>query len=267
MAIHPTAIVDPRAEIDPSADIGPYVVIDGPVIIGARTRVMAHVFLTSNTRIGDDNVLHPGAVIGDEPQHLGYRGAESAVRIGDRNVFREHTEVQRSWQAGEETVIGDDNYLMSHAHVGHDCRLGNRIIVASGALMGGHVEIADQAFISGNSVVHQHVRVGRLALLRGLTRVSRDVPPYCIAGDTNELSGLNVIGLRRSGLANERIRALRRTYLRLFRGRRNLRLAMAEIEEAERTPEIDELLEFIRTSRRGVCAGRGAAATDETESE
>ncbi len=263
MSIHPTAIIDPRAEIDPTADIGPFVVIDGPVVVGARTRVMARAFLTGETRIGAENVIHVGAVIGYEPQHLGYDGAPSRLRIGDRNVFREHSEVNRSWQADGETVVGDDNYLMSHAHIAHDCRIGNRTVIASGALVAGHAEVADQAFVSGNCVVHQHVRIGRLALLRGLTRVGRDVPPYCIASDTNQLSGLNLVGLRRSGLASERIRVLRRAYVRLFRGRRNLRLAMAEIEAQPPTPEVQELLDFIRGSRRGVCAGRGAAEDDE----
>ena len=265
MPIHATAIVDPRAEIDPTADVGPFVVIDAPVILGAGTRVMAHAFLTGNTRIGRDNVIHVGAILGHEPQHLGYRGEPSGLRIGDRNVFREHSEVHRSWQGDGETVIGDDNYLMSHAHIAHDCHVGNRTLIASGALVAGHAEVADQAFISGNCVVHQHVRIGRLALLQGLAGVGLDVPPFCVAAGVNTLSGLNLVGLRRAGLASERIHALRRAYARLFRGRRNLRLAIAEVEAEPRTPEIDELLAFIRGSRRGICRGRDAGTPTDGE--
>jgi UDP-N-acetylglucosamine acyltransferase len=223
MAIHPTAIVDPRAEIDPTAEVGPFVVVEGPVVVGPGTRILAHGFLTGDTRIGRDNVIHVGAVIGHEPQHLGYTGAPTALRIGDRNVFREHSEVHRGWQEGSATTIGDDNYVMSQGHIGHDCRLGDRNILASGALLGGHVELVEQVFVGGGAVVHQHVRVGRLALLRGLTRVSRDVPPFCVASFTNAVSALNAIGLRRAGLPAARIRALRRAFARLFHGRHNLR--------------------------------------------
>ena len=175
MPIHPTAIIDPRAEVDPSAEIGPYVVIDGPVRVGTGTRVLARAYLTGATVIGRDNVIHAGAVIGDAPQLIGFGGGPTPLRIGDRNVIRENCEVHRASTADGATLIGDDNFLMSHCHVGHDSRIGNRVIVATGAMLGGHVEVADQVFISGNCVVHQFVRIGRLALLRGLSRTSRDV--------------------------------------------------------------------------------------------
>src|SRR5512140_1885519 len=133
MSIHPTAVIDPRAEIDPSVDIGPFVVIDGPVRVGPRTRVMAHATLTGWTSIGADNVVHMAAVIGDEPQDLAYAGAQSFVEIGDRNVIREHVQIHRGTKPGSSTVIGDDNYFMNNAHVGHNCRIGNRVIIANGS--------------------------------------------------------------------------------------------------------------------------------------
>lgn len=265
MSIHPTAVVDRRAEIDPSAEIGPYAIIDGPAVVGARTRLLAHAVVTGRTLIGADNVIHYGAVLGDEPQDLASTGQESALRIGDRNVFREGCHIHRGSKPGGETVIGDDNYFMAQSHVAHDCQLSHRIIMASGSLLGGHVEIADQVFVSGNCVVHQFVRIGRLALLRGLSRASRDVPPFCMMDETHTLRGINLVGLRRAGFTGDQIRALRRAYRCLFRTRRNLRLAMAELESEPCTPEVEHLLAFIRSSRRGVCFGPRQIAHDNGE--
>jgi len=253
--IHPTALVDRAAEIDPSAEIGPYVVIDGPVQIGPRTRVMAGAYLTGRTRLGADNVVHPGSVLGHEPQDVGYAGAPTGLRIGDRNVFREHTEVHRATQPDTWTEIGDDNYLMSQSHVAHNCRLGHRVIVATGALLGGHVVVEDQAFISGNCVVHQHCRVGRLAIMRGLSRASRDVPPFAIMDGTHTVRGLNRVGLRRAGFDAARIRALATAFRVLFRVRTNMRAAIARVEAEVRSPDVDYLLAFLRASVRGVATG------------
>ena len=269
MPIHPTALVDRTAEIDPSAEIGPYVVIDGPVRIGPRTRVLASAYLTGRTELGADNVVHPGAVLGHEPQDLAYAGAPTGLRIGDRNVFREHTEVHRGTQADTWTEIGDDNYLMSQAHVAHNCRLGQQVIVATGALLGGHVVVEDQAFISGNCVVHQHCRIGRLAIMRGLSRVSRDVPPFTITDGTHTVRGLNRVGLRRAGFDAARIRTLATAFRLLFRARANLRAAMARVEAEVRSPDVDELVAFIRASRRGVAFGppRGGHDDDSEDPE
>ena len=255
MPIHATAVIDPRAEIDPTADIGPYVVVDGPVRVGARTRVMAHAFLTGDTALGADNVIHPGAILGHEPQDLAYRNAPTGLRIGDRNVVREHAEIHRATQEGTLTVVGCDNYLMSHAHIAHNCRVGDRTIICSGALVAGHVEVHDQAFVSGNCVVHQHVRIGRLAILRGLSRTSRDVPPFSIMDGTHTVRGLNRVGLRRSGFDVERIRDLLTAFRILFRTRLNLREAIARVEAEVRSPDVDELLAFIKAARRGVAMG------------
>lgn len=254
MPIHPTAVIDSRAEIDSTASIGPYAVIDGPVVVGPGTRVLAHAVIAGHTVIGRDNVIHMGAVIGHEPQDISYAGQETWLRIGDRNVMREHCEIHRGSKTAA-TIIGDDNYLMSQSHVGHDCRLGNRVIMATGATLGGHVEVGDQAYISGNCVVHQFVRIGRLALMRGLSRASRDVPPFCISDGTHTVRAINRVGLRRAGFAPDQIRALQRAFHTLFRTRRNLRLAMEEVESQPCTDEVRELLEFIRGSRRGVAAG------------
>ena len=255
MPVHPTAIVDPRAELDPSAVIGPYVVIEGPVRIGARTRVLASAYLTGATEIGADNVIHPFAVLGHEPQDLAFAGAPTGLRIGDGNVFREHSEVHRGTQPDTSTEIGNGNFVMSHAHVAHNCRIGDRTIIATGAALGGHVVVEDGAFISGNCVVHQHCRVGRLSILRGLARTSRDLPPFATVDDPHTVRGLNRVGLQRAGFDRERMRALEAAFRILFRVRTNLQLAMARVEAEISSPDVDYLLAFIRVSRRGVAFG------------
>ena len=263
--IHPTAVVSADAEVDPSAVIGPYVVIDGRVRIGADTRIMAHAVVLGSTEIGARNVIHPGAVLGGEPQDLAFAGGETFLRIGDDNVFREHAQVHRGTIAGSATVIGNGNYLMQNAHVAHNCRLGDGTIIAGGALLAGHVDVSDRAFVSGNCVVHQHVRIGRLALLRGLSRTSRDVPPFCIMDGTHTVRGANVVGLRRAGLDGSRIAAIRRAIAALFARPVHLGRALARVEGDATTDDVRELVAFIRAAKRGVCVAprtRRARADD-----
>ena len=263
--IHPTAVVSGEAEIDSSAVIGPYVVIDGRVRIGPETRVMAHAVVLGSTEIGARNVIHPGAVLGGEPQDLAFAGGETFLRIGDDNVFREHAQVHRGTIAGSATVVGNGNYLMQNAHVAHNCRLGDGTIIAGGALLAGHVEVHDRAFVSGNCVVHQHVRIGRLALLRGLSRTSRDVPPFCIMDGTHTVRGTNVVGLRRAGFDAARVAAIRRALAALFARPVHLGRALTRLESAPTSDDVRELLAFIRASKRGVCVApraRRAPADD-----
>ena len=254
--IHPTAVIDPRAEIHPDCDIGPYVVVDGLVRIGRATRVMAHATITGWTEIGAENEIHPGAALGGAPQDKAYRGAESYLKIGDGNVFRENVTVHRGTAPGSATIVGADNYLMAGAHVGHNCRLGDHIVLANGALLGGYVDVGDRAFISGNCVVHQFVRVGELSLMRGLSGTSRDVPPYAVVDWQHTVRGVNVVGLRRVGFDDKRIRTLKEAFRILFRQGRNLKLALVELEaNAALAQEALPLLEFIKSSKRGVCFG------------
>jgi UDP-N-acetylglucosamine acyltransferase len=229
--------------------------------------VLAGAFLTGLTEIGADNVIHPHAVLGHEPQDLAYAGAPTGLRIGDGNIFREHVEVHRGTQPGTWTEIGDGNYLMSHAHVAHNCRLGDRIIMATGATLGGHVLVEDQAFVSGNCVVHQHCRVGRLSIMRGLARASADVPPFAILDHLNMVRGLNRIGLQRAGFDRARIAALAKAFRILFRIRVNLRLAMARVEAEVSSPDVDHLLAFLRTSRRGMASGPPTRARRDRDEE
>jgi UDP-N-acetylglucosamine acyltransferase len=265
MPIHPTAVVDPRAEIDPTANIGPYVVIEGPVRVGAGTRVLAHAYLCGDTAIGRDNEIHMGAVIGHAPQDLAYRGAPSGLLIGDRNIIREHAQVHRGTAEGSRTIVGDDNFLMNQSHVAHNCRLGNGVILAGGALLAGYVEVADRAFVSGNCVVHQFVRIGTLAIMRGLSRTSRDVPPFCVMDGTHTVRAVNLVGLRRAGFDRVRIRALREAFTRLFRRAGNLGEAVRALRQEPGTPDVTALLDFIEASRRGVCFGPRGGDSEEGE--
>jgi UDP-N-acetylglucosamine acyltransferase len=232
------------------------VVIEGQVKVKRGTRIMAHAYLTGWTKIGENNEIHPGAVLGDAPQDKAYTGEETYLEIGDHNVFREHVQVHRGTAPGSSTTIGNHNFLMANAHVGHNCRLGDHIILANGALLGGYVEVGDNVFISGNCVVHQFVRIGRFALMRGLSGTSRDVPPYAIIDWQHTIRGVNMVGLKRAGFDDRRIREIRETFRVLFRKGRNLTLAIKEIEKEKRaSQDVVALLEFIKSSKRGVCFG------------
>ena len=264
--IHPSAVVGPEVELGPGVEIGPFCMLDGRVKLGARTRLIGHVTIFGDTEIGADNVVHPTAVIGDEPQDLSYSGAPRQVRIGDRNIFREGATVHRGCEKGLVTTIGSDNFIMHNAHIGHDCRVGDQTIIAGGALLAGWVQVGDRALVSGNCVVHQFTRIGRLALTRGGSRMSRDIPPFCIVDGVHTLRAINVIGLRRAGFSAPAIAALRRAFTALFGARQNLRLAVERLlSSGPPTPEVAEMMEFIRASRRGVAFGPRAARNGEFE--
>lgn len=265
--IHPTAVIHPKARLDSSVRVGPYVVIDEQVEIGPDCVIGPHVYLTGVTTIGAQNHFHAGCVIGDAPQDLKYRGQPTQVRIGDANVFREYATVHRSTTDDGETVVGSQNLLMVNSHVGHNCVLGNHVIMANGALLGGHVSVADRVFISGNCLVHQFVRIGTLAMMRGGAAISQDLPPYCVALRENELCGLNTIGLRRAGFTPPERMELKRLYRALFRDGTNLRAAL-EAAQREFTGAPSKIfMDFVAATKRGICRdvgkGRGNVEGEE----
>lgn len=255
--IHPTAIIDPKAELDPSVEVGPYAIIDGDVKVGAGCKLGPFVHLTGNTTIGVNNTFHTGSVIGDAPQDFKYKGEPTRLRIGDNNVFREHANVHRSNKMEDDTVIGSNNFLMANSHIGHNVVLGNHIIVANGVLIAGHAVIGDRVFLSGNSLVHQFVRVGALALMQGGSAVSKDLPPYCIARGGNGICGLNVIGLRRNGFGPEERLQLKQAYHALFRTRERRVQALEKARSRFDSPAVKLLIDFVATTKRGVCADTG----------
>ncbi len=254
--VHPSSVVGPDVELAPGVEIGPFCMLEGRVRIGSGSRLIGHVAIFGDTEIGAGNIVHPNVVLGDEPQDLTYSGAPRQVRIGDGNVFREGVTVHRGCERGRVTTIGNRNFLMQNAHVAHDCTIGSDTIIAGGALLAGWVQVGDRVLVSGNCVVHQYTRIGRLALTRGGSRMSRDIPPFCIADGTHTLRAINLIGLRRAGFSTAAIAALRRAFVILFGSRRNLKLAIEDLlSQGEPTPEVREMLDFIAHSSRGVAFG------------
>jgi UDP-N-acetylglucosamine acyltransferase len=225
------------------------------VEIGSGCVVGPHVYLTGLTTIGAHNRFFAGCVIGEAPQDLKYTGEPTRLRIGDRNVFREHTTAHRSNRPDAETVIGSGCFFMANAHVAHNCHLGDQIILANGVLLGGHVTLEDRVFLSGNCLVHQFVRVGTLALMQGGSAISQDLTPYTVAHGDNTICGLNTVGMRRAGLTPAARLELKQLYHALFRGGRNLRAAAAEAREKFSSAPARAMLDFIAASKRGVCAG------------
>jgi len=252
--IHPTAIIHPQAKLDATARVGPYTVIDEGVEVGPDCILGPYTYLTGLTTIGARNRFFAGCVLGEAPQDLKYAGAPTRLRIGDDNVFREHVTVHRSNRLEEETVIGSRNFLMANSHVAHNCHLGNGVIIANGALLAGHVTLEDRAFLSGNCLVHQFVRVGTLALMQGGSAISKDLPPYTVARGDNNICGLNTVGLRRAGLTAAARLELKQLYHALFRGGRNLREAVAEAQKSYSSAPARAMLEFVTVSTRGICS-------------
>ena len=260
--IHPTAIIHPKAKLDSTVQDGPCAVIDEGVELGANCVVGPHVYLTGLATIGAHNQFHAGCVIGDAPQDLKYDGTPTRLRIGDRNVFREHVTVHRSTKTEAETLIGSRNFLMQHSHVAHNCLIGDDVILAGGALLAGHVEVQDRVFISGNCLVHQFCRVGTLAMMQGGSAISQDLPPFTLAMRGNEMCGLNIVGLRRAGLAAEQRLELKQLYHMLFRSGKNLREAVAEARGKFASPPAKKMLDFVAEAKRGVCADIGHIARE-----
>ena len=256
--IHPTAVIHPKAQVDSTVTVGPYAIIDAGVSVGAQCVVGPQVHLTGHTTIGAGNRFHTGCVIGDEPQDLKYKGDPTRVRIGERNVFREHVTVNRSSKLEEDTVIGSHCLLMANSHVGHNSVVGNHVIIANGSALGGHVVVQDRVFISGNCLVHQFCRIGTLAMMQGGSAISMDLPPYCIVHRVNELVGLNAVGLRRAGISSAERTEVKRLYHLLFRSGLKFSTAVEEARKMASGQPARALVEFVAiSSKRGYCADTG----------
>jgi UDP-N-acetylglucosamine acyltransferase len=263
--IHSTAVIHPKAQLDTTVSVGPYAVIDEAVVVGPHCVIGPHVHLTGHMTIGAHNHFHTGCVIGDAPQDLKYKDEPTRLRIGDHNVFREHFTANRANKLEEDTVIGSNNFLMAHSHIGHNTVLGDYVILANGALIGGHVTIDDRAFISGNCLVHQFVRVGTMALMQGGSAISKDLPPFCVARGGNGICGLNVVGLRRAGSTGEQRLELKRLYHLLFRNRLKLSDAVARARKEFTGEAARLLLDFVASTKRGLCADLGSRAVETDE--
>jgi len=251
--IHPTAVIAPEADIGEDVQVGPYVVLEGEVRVGAGCVLRPGAHLIGPLTMGCHNTVYGGAVLGEPPQHLKYAGEPTRLVIGDHNIIREHVTVHRGTTHSRETRIGSHNFLMAHCHVAHDCRVGDHCILANGSLMAGHCVLEDNVYLSGNCAIHQFVRVGRLALLSGVSAATKDIPPFVIQQRINCVVGVNVVGMRRAGIPTEHIDAVRRAFHLLYREELALPQALARIEqEIGHYPEVAELVSFIRGSTRGV---------------
>jgi UDP-N-acetylglucosamine acyltransferase len=255
MAIHPAAIVDPQARVSTSAEIGPYCFIGADVEIGARTRLIAHVYAEGVTYIGEDNIFYPYSTVGVASQDLKYKGERAETRIGNRNKIREFVSIHRGTEGGGlVTQIGDDNLLMAYAHVAHDVRVGSHTQLGNAVTFAGHVIVEDWAVIEAFSGVHQFCRIGKHAFVGGYSVVTKDVLPYSMTVSPREskVFGENKVGLERRGFAKESIESLHKAFRLLTRSGLNTTQAVGRIrEELPDCAEVDDLLAFMEKSERG----------------
>jgi len=257
--IHPTALVAPGARLGRDVRLGPYAVVEEETELGDRCEVRAHATIKRYTRLGADNLVHEGAVLGGEPQDVADKGEPSRLVIGDGNRIREGVTIHRGSQGGE-TRVGSGCFLMAYVHVAHDNVIGDGAILANNVMLAGHVAIAGGAFLGGGAGVHQFCRIGRLAMIGGNSKVVQDCLPFVISdGAPARARGLNVVGLRRAGFGASQLRVLREAYRLLLRSGLPLAVALERLT-ALQDPNLDEWVAFIRASRRGFAhAHRGLA--------
>jgi UDP-N-acetylglucosamine acyltransferase len=235
--------------------VGPYAIINAEVVIGEGTEVMAHAYIDRYTKIGKNCKIFPSAAIGTAPQDVKYKGERTEAIIGDNTMVREFATVHRATGEGFRTTVGEGSLLMAYSHVAHNCQIGRNVILANNVTMAGHVTIEDEATVSGLVAIHQFARVGTHAFIGGFSRVSKDMPPYLLGEGAVEfqLHGPNTIGLRRKGFSKETIGALKDTFRLVFRNRRPLQQVLDEaLAMFPDTPEVQTLVEFVRSSERGV---------------
>jgi len=255
MPIHPTAIIHADAKVAPDAEIGPFVCIEGAAVIGSRCVIQAHAILVGRVRMGNDNRVGYGAVIGAPSQHLSFSPDHAgAVEIGNGNTIRELCTIHRSTVEGGATQVGHHNYLMAGTHLAHDVQVGDHVTIANNALLGGHVRVADRVFIGGGCVFHQHIRVGRLAIAQGASAFSKDIPPFTLAAERNAVAGLNAVGLRRAGMDPTQRQEIKNAFKLMYKSGLNTAQALAASEELDWGANAREFFAFVREAKkRGIC--------------
>lgn len=254
--IFPTAYVDPSAEIAEDVEIGPGVYIGPNVKIGKKTIIKAYSYIEADTIIGENNKIGPFAVIGTDPQHLGYKGEKTFVEIGNNNVIREFVTIHRgtSYDDGI-TKIGNNCLLMAYVHIAHDCKVGDYVVMANNATLGGHVRVANRVVMGGFSAVHQFCRIGSYAFISAMTGIDKDVPPYVkVFGIPGKIQGINLVGLRRAGFSREEIRKISQAVGFFLDAPATVKeIAQELIEIFDEDPVIMELVRFIEEpSRQGI---------------
>lgn len=250
--IHPTALIDKEVIADRDIEVGAYAVLGKGVHLGKGVKISPFVHLEGDIFIDDNTFVGTGAVIGGAAQILGLKENTGRVRIGKNNIIREYVTINASSTPEKTTYIGNNNFLMAFSHIAHDCQLGNSIVVCNGALIAGHVQIQDNAFISGNVVLHQFVRIGRLAMIGGLSRVNQDVPPFMMLVGDSRIWGLNLVRLKRKGFSIKEISAVKEAFNILYRKSLSPKNALQELEQIG-SQEAKEIKDFILSSKRGIC--------------
>jgi UDP-N-acetylglucosamine acyltransferase len=260
--IHPTAVIHPKSELHPTVQVGAYAVVGDHVKVGPETVIGAHVVLEGQCEIGARNQIFPGAAIGMEPQDLKYVGEPTWVKIGNNNLIREYVTINRATGSGEATVIGDGNLLMAYVHVGHNCVIEDSVVIANSVALAGHVHIESRARLSGVLGVHQFVHIGGMAMVGGMARIDRDVPPYMLVeGNPARIRTLNLVGLKRSGMNSGDFQILKKAFRILYRSDLTFKDALEELELLGDSEQLQHLRRFLLLSqmpgRRGLIPGKG----------
>jgi UDP-N-acetylglucosamine acyltransferase len=252
--IHATAVVHPKAQIGVGCRVGPYCVIGERVTLGDRCCLHSHVVIDGYTTLGMENEIFPFASIGLKTQDLKWKGGETRTIIGDRNTFRESVTVHSATNDGDATVVGSNNHILAYSHIAHDVTVGDHVIMSNVATLGGHVVVGDRAVVGGLAAIHQFCRIGRMSMIGGCAKVVQDIAPFMIAdGNPAQMRAINKHGLERNGVSEETQSALKRAYKILFREGLAMPNALTRVEEElPKFPEIVHLVEFARTSERGL---------------
>lgn len=252
--IHPTAVIHPNAKIGADCEIGPFCVIGANVTLGDRCNLHSHVVIDGYTTLGSGNQIFPFASIGLKSQDLKWKGGVTRTAIGDNNTFRESVTIHSATSDGGSTIVGSNNHILAYCHIAHDCRLGNHIIMSNVGTLAGHVIVEDHAIVGGLAAVHQFCRLGKMSIIGGCSKVVQDVPPFMLVdGNPGQTRTVNKVGLERNGVPEEAQTAIRQAYKLLFREGLTISNALIKIDaELPKSPELEHLLNFCRTTERGL---------------
>jgi UDP-N-acetylglucosamine acyltransferase len=266
--IHPTALVSPKAILGKHVEIGPYAVVEEGVTLGDECTVQAHAVLTSRVTLGKRNMIGYGAIIGSAPQDFGHAARiASEVIIGDDNTFREYVTIHRGTAEGSATRVGNGNLLMGGVHLGHNVSVGNRTVMANNCLLAGYVEAGDDVVLGGGAVFHQHLRIGKMCMIRGGTAWSKDIPPFTVGLIINVVCGINAVGMRRKGVGSAARADVKRAYNLLYRSGLNVEQAIEQGKNLSWSEQATTFMQFVsHRTKRGLCSARGGKI-DRAEAE
>lgn len=266
--IHPTAIVDPKANLGVNVEIGPFCIVEAEAQIGDNVYLGERCTIHSGSQIGNNCRINGGVIVGMQPQDLKYKGEKTLVIIGENTQIREMASIERGTATGNGyTTVGKDTLIMAFAHIAHDCQVGNNVILSHGAGLAGHVTVEDRVVIGGMSGIHQFCRIGTMAMVGGVSKVTKNVPPFLLVdGAPAKVAGVNFVGLRRGGLTPEVRAEIKKAYKLLYRKSNNVSQAINDIEQTLKGyPEIDHFVRFLREVGRGICSARKEEEGEDNE--